>query len=159
MTKIKDTKVGQWLKANAPKVLDVVGDLLPSNGVFGVVKNAINIIQPDLPIEQKLEFTKLEQQFEKEILELEIKDREGARNREVEYVKATGHADWMQIIIGVMIMLSFFAGLILIGFKPIPTGNEHIMINAIGIMEGLVLSVASYYFGSSLGSKIKDLKK
>ena len=101
----------------------------------------------------------MENDFAREILELEIQDRASARNREVEFVKATGHSDWMQIAVGSIIMLSFFASLIMIGFYAIPVGNEHIMINAIGIMEGLVLSVASYYFGSSLGSKIKDMKK
>ena len=36
--KLKDTKVGQWLKEKAPSVLDVVGDVLPDRGVLGVVK-------------------------------------------------------------------------------------------------------------------------
>ena len=36
--KLKDTKVGAFLKDKAPKVLDVVGDLLPNNGTLGIVK-------------------------------------------------------------------------------------------------------------------------
>jgi len=92
-------------------------------------------------------------------VELQYSDKANTRAREIDYVKATGHADWMQIIVGSLIMLAFFVGLIMIGYKAIPPGNEHIMINAIGILEGLVMSVASYYFGSSLGSKIKDMKK
>ncbi len=39
MKKIKDTKVGQWLKEKAPAVLEVVGDLLPEGGYLGLVKN------------------------------------------------------------------------------------------------------------------------
>jgi len=39
--KIKDTKLGSWLKSKAPNVLDVVGDLLPDSGGLGVVKNLI----------------------------------------------------------------------------------------------------------------------
>jgi len=39
--KIKNTKLGAWLKSKAPKVLDVVGDLLPDSGGLGVVKNLI----------------------------------------------------------------------------------------------------------------------
>ncbi len=92
-------------------------------------------------------------------LELQNANTANARQRETEFVKATGHADWMQVGVGAIIMLSFFAALIIVGFKAIPQGNEHIMINAIGILEGLVMSVAGYYFGSSLGSKIKDIKK
>ena len=40
--KIKDTKLGNWLKDKAPNILDVVGDLLPDSGGLGVVKNLIN---------------------------------------------------------------------------------------------------------------------
>ena len=30
--KIKNTRLGGWLKGKAPKILDVVGDLLPDQG-------------------------------------------------------------------------------------------------------------------------------
>ena len=40
--KIKDTKLGAWLKNKAPQVLGVVGDLLPDKGALGVVKNLID---------------------------------------------------------------------------------------------------------------------
>ena len=42
MKKIKETKLGSWLKNKAPQVLDVVGDLLPDSGGLGVVKNLID---------------------------------------------------------------------------------------------------------------------
>ncbi len=45
--KIKNTKLGAWLKSKAPKVLDVVGDLLPDSGGLGVVKNLIDK-EPDV---------------------------------------------------------------------------------------------------------------
>lgn len=40
--KIKNTRLGAWLKGKAPKVLDVVGDLLPDQGALGVVKNLLD---------------------------------------------------------------------------------------------------------------------
>ena len=40
--KIKDTKLGQWLKEKAPNVLSTVGDLLPDQGALGVVKNLLD---------------------------------------------------------------------------------------------------------------------
>ena len=40
--KIKNTKLGAWLKGKAPKVLDVVGDLLPDQGALGVVKDLLD---------------------------------------------------------------------------------------------------------------------
>lgn len=40
--KIKDTKLGAWLKDKAPNVLDKVADLLPDSGGLGVVKNLLD---------------------------------------------------------------------------------------------------------------------
>ncbi len=40
--KFKDTKVGVFLKEKAPKILDSIGDILPDQGAFGVVKNLIS---------------------------------------------------------------------------------------------------------------------
>ena len=41
-TKIRDTKLGGWLRDKAPKILDTVGDLLPDRGALGVVKNLLD---------------------------------------------------------------------------------------------------------------------
>ena len=41
-SKLRDTKVGAWLRDKAPSVLDVVGDVLPDRGVLGVVKNLVD---------------------------------------------------------------------------------------------------------------------
>ena len=40
--RIKDTKLGAWLKEKAPGVLSTVGDLLPDSGALGVVKNLLD---------------------------------------------------------------------------------------------------------------------
>lgn len=50
--KIKDTKLGEWLKDKAPKVLDVAGDMLPDKGMLGVVKNLIGREYPDINPEE-----------------------------------------------------------------------------------------------------------
>lgn len=55
--KLKDTKVGAWLKDKAPQVLDTVGELLPDQGALGVVKRLLD--KEDLPKEDRLEFEKL----------------------------------------------------------------------------------------------------
>lgn len=41
-TKIRDTKLGAWLKDKAPSILDTVGDLLPDSGGLGIVKNLLD---------------------------------------------------------------------------------------------------------------------
>ena len=40
--KIKDTELGAWMLQKAPKVLDVVGHMLPDRGMLGVVKNLLH---------------------------------------------------------------------------------------------------------------------
>ena len=40
--KFSETKVGQFLAKSAPGILGTVGDILPDNGVLGVVKNLIS---------------------------------------------------------------------------------------------------------------------
>jgi len=40
--KIKDTELGAWMLKKAPKVLDVVGHMLPDRGMLGVVKNLLH---------------------------------------------------------------------------------------------------------------------
>ena len=56
--KLRDTKVGQWLRTTAPKVLDVVGDALPDSGMLGVVKNLVDV-DPDVTHEQRMELENL----------------------------------------------------------------------------------------------------
>jgi hypothetical protein len=50
--KFKDTKVGSFLLNNGSKIGDAVADLLPDQGVLGVVKNLIDK-DDSLPIEDK----------------------------------------------------------------------------------------------------------
>jgi hypothetical protein len=51
MEKIKNTKLGDWLKDKAPKVLELVGDSLPDSGVLGIVKNLIDSESKDQAFE------------------------------------------------------------------------------------------------------------
>lgn len=40
--KLKDTKIGKFLKEKVPHVLDIVGDVLPDKGALGIIKNIID---------------------------------------------------------------------------------------------------------------------
>lgn len=154
MKPFKETKVGIFLREKAPHILDKVGDVLPDSGVLGIVKGLISSDDKVDPA-VKAEFLKLEHEFQLELL----KDVQNARNRETEFVKATGHIDWMQTAVGSLILIAFMACLFMIGFKKLPEGSEHLMVNALGIIEGLVGMVVGYYYGSSAGSRLKDMKK
>jgi len=67
-TKIKDTKLGGWLKGKAPKILDVVGDLLPEKGALGVVKNLLDK-EPDVDPAEAKAMIDAEVQFQNNVSE------------------------------------------------------------------------------------------
>jgi len=65
------TMVGAFLQSVAPNIIDVVGDVLPSNGALGIVKN---LIQKDdkLTANEKVEALRL--------LELDLENVKDARD-------------------------------------------------------------------------------
>jgi hypothetical protein len=67
--KIRDTKLGAWLKDKAPGILDTVGDLLPDSGGLGVVKNLIDRQYPDLDPEEVKAKLEAEVQFQNNVSE------------------------------------------------------------------------------------------
>jgi|TARA_R100001443_G_C3272991_1_gene158493 hypothetical protein len=142
MKKLKDSKLGKLLKDKAPKILDVVGDLLPDKGVMGVVKNLIDV-EPELTREEK----KMLHQQAVEFYKLEVEDRDSARKREVEIMK-TGAKDWMMNLTGIVGLFSFLFLVYAIVFITVPEHNKELMIHTTGIVEGIVLSIVGYYFGS-----------
>ena len=78
--KLKDTKVGAFLKDKAPKVLDVVGDLLPNNGTLGIVKNIISSGSGSQEDKDKMlaELADLEKEYLKDVQN--ARDNETARD-------------------------------------------------------------------------------
>ena len=142
MKKIKDTKIGKFLSEKAPQILAVVGDVLPEQGTLGIVKNLISK-DPDLTPEEKQEIHNRLVEFYK----LEVEDRDSARQREVEMVKAGGN-DWMMNFTGIVGLGGFVLLLVAIVFLQVPEHNKELMIHTTGIVEGIVLSIVGYYFGS-----------
>ena len=142
MKKLKDTKIGKFLAEKAPHVLDVAGSLLPDAGLLGVVKNLIEK-DSNLTPEEKAQ---IHQQLV-ELYKLEVEDRDSARQREVEITKAGGN-DWMMNLTGVVGLGGFVLLLIAIVFIQVPEHNKELMIHTTGIVEGIVLSIVGYYFGS-----------
>ncbi len=60
--KLRDTKLGQWLRDKSPEVLDVVGDLLPDQGALGIVKNLLDKGEP-LSHAEQMEFARHEMEL------------------------------------------------------------------------------------------------
>lgn len=150
--KIKDSKLGQWLKEKAPKVLDTVGDLLPDKGVLGVVKNLLdrNEVEPHV----RMEFDRMQHEFEVELTSLYNADRADARAREVAFVQATGKRDWLQAVIAIVGLV--FSGFMIFCGVTGKFDDREVYFHLLGIAEGaMLLPIFNYFFGSSKGSKDK----
>ena len=141
--KLKDTKLGKFLKEKAPQVLDIVGDVLPTSGALGVVKNIISK-DPDLTPKEK---DQLHQQVV-ELYKLEVDDRDSARNREIELAKS-GRFDFMFNLTGLVGLFCFSFLVYAIVYLQVPEHNKEIWIHLIGVTEGIVLSIFGYFYGSS----------
>lgn len=139
-----------------------------AEALVGSIGEAIdrNITSKDEREKNNIELQKIVtahiQEMEKqsnEVMRLEVEDRSSARLRETEFVKATGHIDYLMWTLAV-------SGLAIFGYmtwfvlnKLVPAENEKLIYHLFGIIEGVVLSIFGYFFGSSAGSRIKDMKK
>ena len=143
MNKLKDSKIGKLLKEKAPKILDIIGDVLPSNGTMGIIKNIISK-DPDLTPEEKKQ---LHNQVT-ELYKLEVADRDSARNREIEMAKAGGN-DWMMNVTGVVGLSCFMFVVYAVVYIPEVLHNE-LFVHLMGMVEGVVIgNIFAFYYGTS----------
>ena len=145
--KFRDTKVGNFLKEKSPKILDVVGDILPDNGALGIAKNLINMAEDLTQGEKDDLIGEIDEMIE--IAKIEFEDRHSARNREIEIAKLD-KKDFMFTATGIVGLLAFSFMVYAIAFLHVPIENKEIWIHLIGVTEGVVLSIFGYYFGSSI---------
>ena len=148
----KDSKVGKFLKDKAPRILDAVA------GLTGI--DALNVVSDLIEGEKlnptdKMEYLTLKQEYELEVMRMELENVTSARLREQEVTKATGRPDYAQWTVGALGLI--IAGSViyqgLFGFIK----DKEIYMHILGVIEGAVLlAIFNYYFGSSLGSKNKD---
>jgi hypothetical protein len=139
--KFSDTAVGKFILNKVP---EFVGDVLPDKGVLGIVKNLIDA-DPEMTAEQKAQM----HNELKELYALEVADRDSARKREVEVAK-TGRFDFMFNLSGIIGLGSFAFIIYAIVYLNIPENNKEVWIHTIGIIEGIVLSIFGYFFGSAV---------
>jgi len=141
--KLKDTKIGLLLKEKSPKILDLIGDVLPSSGTMGILKNIISK-DPDLTPEEKAEL----HNRVIELYKLEVADRDSARSREVEIAKA-GRNDWMMNLTGVVGLLCFVFIVYSVVYIPNVLHNE-LFVHLMGMVEGVVIgNIFAFYYGTS----------
>lgn len=137
----KETKVGKFLFNKIPSL---AGDILPDKGILGVVKNLID--SDDSMGQQEKD------DLYKELYEMEVADRDSARQREVE-VKKAGGQDWMMFITGIVGLASFIFTIYAVVYVPSVVEND-LFVHLMGMIEGVVISnIFAYYYGTSADKK------
>jgi len=64
--------------------------------------------------------------------------------------------DVMQFIAAMTVMSVFLMVVNALIYRVIPPENKEILIHVLGIIEGAVMTIVSFYYGSSKGSQKKD---
>jgi hypothetical protein len=147
---LKETKFGKLLSEKLPDAIAIIGDVLPDNGVFGIAKNLID--KATLSKEDKDELLIEATNLEKEMFELEIKDRDSARNREIEIAKAGGN-DHLMYVAGYVALIGFLIMIYAVIWLPESVSHNSLFHQLMGIIEGVALTVFGYYFGASKAKK------
>lgn len=159
-----ETGFGKFVKKvgeHAGVIIDVAAEVATGDigGAIEVVRDKISESKLNEMEKQKL-LVEIESQrmtWMKELYELEVRDRESARNRETALAQS-GHRDWFQYFVGFTGMVVFAYLVWFLTHETVPFDNREIFIHLVGIVEGVIISIFGYYFGSSLGSKYKDIR-
>lgn len=158
--KFSETKIGQFLQKageQIPEVLNVGGKILTGN-FGGAVEEIGDIIKKKAETDENaknllIDFELQKLTFQKELYEIEVRDRESARNREVEIAK-TGKIDWLMYCAGITGLGTFGILVYSVLFRELP--ENAIVHQLIGMVEGVAITIFAYYFGTSKGSKDKS---
>ena len=145
----RDTKLGKFLKETAPSIVETIGDVLPDKGILGIIKNLIDK-DGNMSADDKSE---AHRQLV-ELYELEVMDRDSAREREVNLRKYG--TDLMFNATGIVGLVAFAFLVYTVVTTQVPESNKEIFIHMIGIVEGVALSIFGYYFGSAVKKDNKN---
>lgn len=138
--KFKDTAVGKFLMKKVP---ELAGAAL-TGGPIEAIKTLIDSDATTTPEEK--------QRLHDDLIEAyktEVADRDSARTREVEIAKS-GKFDFLFNLTGLVGLSAFGVIVWAILVLEIPEANRDLFYHLIGIVEGVVLSIFGYYFGTSM---------
>lgn len=134
--------------------------------ILSIGEKVLDRVMPDpaAAAQAKLELAKQAQDGRLKEIEAQFKDIDSARNRETQIATSEAAPLINKIITPVLALsitgLSFVLFGVIIFMEVTPQAKD-ILIYVLGVLSALVTQVASYYFGSSMGSKDKteELRK
>lgn len=118
-----------------------------SDGTADEVAQALQTAPPEV-------FAKIraaDQQFELDRQRIAADDRKSARQREVD-----AHDSWTPRILAGLVVVGAFVGEGYAMTHVIPPGSEMLVGRVLGTLDGALMLVLAYYFGSSAGSAAKN---
>lgn len=130
--KIRDTKLGKWLKDAAPSVLDTVGDLLPDQGALGIVKNLLDQ-DPNVSPEEAKARIDAEVQFQNNVTERWKSDM----NSDVQLAK------YIRPVTLICLMTMFMVTMVLDSLDYLPFNVKD---SYVSLLEILMLTAFGAYF-------------
>lgn len=148
--KHKQSRLSAFIKDKAPKLLDMVEDVLPDSGALGVVKNLI-ADSTELTTEEK-EAAKGLAELDLQAFELEVEDRKSARE-----LYSTN--DIMQKVFAAVFLvgymaLSYYLLRVLMGAEDMPKLAET-MVTMIWTGTSTKLgTIVDFFFGGSVQKQI-----
>lgn len=156
--KFRDTTVGKFLTENAPDVLATISDTV--DDYFPPVKIITTLLKGTaLPPEKQAELEKALLTYEETERKDFLADTADARQRQVEFLKAGGN-DHLMYVAGYTALAAFGVMIYAVIWKPEAIKDSALFHQLMGIIEGVALTIFTFYFGSSKGSadKTKMLK-
>lgn len=158
--RFKDTRFAQFLG----KAVDLVPDIgkaaakVALGNPIEAIKDVADLLAGNDESEDvsalRIEFTRMRQEFEREMLELEVEDRKDARAREVALAQA-GKSDWMMRVTGIVGLVTFVGMIVAVVFMPVLQENK-LFIHIAGMVEGAAMSIFAFYYGTSKSSSDKN---
>ena len=144
--KFKETKIGAFLKNKAPKILDGIGDILPDNGAFGIVKNLISSDSSISPEDKEMALKLLEQ----DIAEMNnISSRWQSDMKSDSWLSKNTRPMALIFLTLAMTIFIVLDSTILLQIKE----------SWVSLLETLLITVNVAYFGSRGAEKITKIKK
>ena len=158
-------KILELVKVVAPTLATALGGPLAGAAVSAIaekfgVEDTVEAVTNALQGASPEQLAKL-QEIDIKKLELENQDRDSARKAHMAIATSENAHPLEKLTMPILALGTVALAFVMIGiliFRDIPDSQENIIIFALGFITSAATQVLSFYFGSSQGSKEKDLK-
>ena len=144
--KFSETKVGKYLSKAAPGILGTVGDVLPDQGVFGIVKNIISKDET-LPPEDKEKAMKL--------LEMDMVEMQEVSKRWESDMKSDS---WLSKNTRPMSLIFLTISMVFLILLDSFEWSFSVSAGWVDLLQTLLVTVYVAYFGSRGAEKFQTIK-